>query len=149
MKKNRPDLFIIDLKLKLKKKLSLNKYLKDRKTYLVTYKINASKSLKYKKLGYKIILIDRLLDKDDFNLLFKKIYKLRYSRMMVESGLTFLNNLLKNKVIHELYIFKSNKKLGKNGKNNNTTKFIKKTFPDLLPINLNGDKLLKKSFNYV
>ena len=104
LKKNRPDLFIIDLKLKLKK-LSLNKYLKDRKTYLVTYKINASKSLKYKKLGYKIILIDRLLDKDDLTY-YSKIYKLRYSRMMVESGLTFLNNLLKNKVIHELYILK-------------------------------------------
>ena len=38
--------------------------------------------------------------------------------MLIETGLTFLNYLIKNKMIHDLYIFKSNKKLGKNGKNN-------------------------------
>jgi riboflavin biosynthesis pyrimidine reductase len=141
--------FIIDLKLKLKKRLSLNKYLKKRKIYLVTSKININESLKYKKLGYKIILVNQLKNKNDFILLYKKIYKLGYSRMLIESGLTFLNNLLKNRTIHELYIFKSKKTLGKNGKNNSTTKFIKKIYPDLLTINLNGDNLFKKSFNYV
>ena len=35
---NKPDLFIIDLELKLKKKLSLNNYLKVRKTFLITKK---------------------------------------------------------------------------------------------------------------
>ena len=69
--------------------------------------------------------------------------------MLIESGLTFLNSLLKNQIIHELYIFKSKKTLGKNGKNNSSTKFIKKIYPDLLTINLNGDKLFKKNFNYV
>ena len=141
-----PDLFIIDLKLKLKKKLSLNKYLKTRKTFLITSKTNSSKTFAYKKLGYKIILINKLEDKRDLNLLYKKIYKIGYSRMIVEVGLTFLNNLIKNKMIHDLYIFKSNKKLGKNGKNNNTTKYLKKTYPKLLTINLNGDNLLKKEF---
>ncbi len=142
----KPDLFIIDLKLKLKKKLSLNKYLKKRKTYLITSKININKSLTYKRLGYKIILINQLKVKNDFILLFKKIYRLGYSRMMIESGLTFLNNLLKNQIIHELYIFKSKQTLGKNGKNNNTSNLIKKTYPDLLTINLNGDNLFKKEF---
>ena len=41
-----------------------------------------------------------------------------YSRILIETGLTFLNVLIKNKIIHDLYIFKSNKKLGKYGKNN-------------------------------
>ena len=123
---NKPDLFIIDLQLKLKKKLSLNKYLKIRKTYLITSKNNSSKVLIYKKLGYKIILINSLENKNDFNILFKKIYKFGYTRMLIESGLTFLNILLKNKVIHDLYIFKSNKNLGKNGKNNDTAKYLKK-----------------------
>ena len=145
----KPDVFIVDLKLKLKKKLSLNKHLKKRKIYLVTSKNNINKSLKYKKLGYKIIIINQLKDKNDFILLYKKIYKLGYSRMLIESGLTFLNSLLKNQIIHELYIFKSKKTLGKNGKNNSSTKFIKKIYPDLLTINLNGDKLFKKNFNYV
>ena len=49
-------------------------------------------------------------------------------------------------MVHDLYIFKSNKNLRKNGKNNNTTKYLKKTFSKSLTINLNGDKLLKKEF---
>ena len=72
-----------------------------------------------------------------------------YSRMLVETGLTFLNSLIKNKMIHDLYVFKSNEKLGKNGKNNDTLNYLKKIQPKLLTINLNGDKLLKKEFNYV
>ena len=49
-------------------------------------------------------------------------------------------------MIHDLYIFRSKKKLGKKGKNNSTTKYLKKIHPKLLTINLNGDKLLKKEF---
>ncbi len=142
----KPDLFIIDLKLKLKRKLLLNKYLKLRKTFIITNKTNSSKTLVYKKLGYKIIFINKLENKKDLNLLYKKIYKIGYSRMLVEVGLTFLNNLIKNRLIHDLYIFKSNKKLGKKGKNNNTTKYLKKIRPKLLTINLNGDNLFKKEF---
>ncbi len=146
---NKPDLFIVDLQLKLKKKLSLNKYLKVRKTFLITSKNNLSKTLSYKKLGYKIIFINKLENKNDFILLYKKIYNMGYSRMLVESGLTFLNNLIRNKMIHDLYIFKSNKKLGKNGKNNNTSYYLKKVHPKLLKVNLNGDDLFKKEFNHV
>ena len=146
LNKNKPDLFIIDLNLKLKRKLSLNRYLKTRKTFLITSKNNASKITGYKKLGYKIILINKLEDKNDFNLLYKKIYKIGYSRMLVETGLTFLNSLIKNKMINDLYIFKSNKKLGNNGKNNNTSSYLKKINPKLLTIDLNGDNLFKKDF---
>ena len=66
--------------------------------------------------------------------------------MFIESGLTFLNSLLKNKMINDLYIFKNDKKLKKNGKNNDTIKFLKRISPKLVTINLNGDNLLKKSF---
>ena len=52
-------------------------------------------------------------------------------------------------MIHDLYIFKSNKKLGINGKNNDTPNYLKKIHPKLLKINLNGDKLFKKEFYYV
>ena len=98
----------------LKKKLSLNKYLKIRKTFLITRKDNPSKILAYKKLGYKFIFIDKLKCKNDFILLCKKIYEIGYSRMLVEAGLTFLNSLIKNKMIHDLYIFKTH------GKNSNS-----------------------------
>ena len=143
---NRPDLFIIDFNLKLRKNLLLNTLLKKRKTFLVTSKNNSKKILIYKKLGFKIILVDDLLNKKNFNLLLKKIYKLGYSRVLVESGLIFLNYLLKNKKINGLYIFKSNEILGRNGVNNDTTRYIKVISPKLLTINLNNDKLYKKEF---
>ena len=90
--------------------------------------------------------IESIKDKKDLRLLFRKIYKKGYSRLLIETGLTFLNNLLKNKLVHDLYIFKSDKKLGKNGKNNDTIKYLKKISPKSLTINLNGDNLLKKEF---
>ena len=143
---NKPDLFIIDLKLKLKKKLSLNEYLKKRRTFLITNKKNYNKTSAYKRIGYKIILVNKLDNKKDLLLLFKKIYRIGYSRIFIETGLTFLNFLLKNKMIHSLYIFKSGKILSKNGKNNDTVKYLKKIYSKPLTINLKGDNLFKKEF---
>jgi len=146
---NKPDLFIVDLKLKLKKNLLLNNLLSKRKTYLITLKKNLKKTHLYKKLGFKIIILNSLKYKEDFYELYKKIYKIGYSRLLVETGLTFLNNLIKNNIINDLYIFKTNINLNKNGKNNDTSLYLKKSFPKQLTINLNGDKLFKKNFNYV
>ncbi len=143
---NKPDLFIVDLHLNLKKKLSLNKFLKTRKTFIITSKNKTNKISVYKKLGFKIILIDKLHNKNDFNSLFKKIYKMGYSRLLIETGLTFLNSLIKNKMINDMYIFKSNKKLGRNGQNNTTSSYLKKISSKLLKVNLNGDNILKKEF---
>ena len=69
-----------------------------------------------------------------------------YSRMFIETGPTFLKSLIKNKIIDELFIYKSINKLGKKGKNNISINFLKKFSPKLLTINLNGDKLYKKEF---
>ena len=142
----KPALFIIDLNLKLKKNLLLNKILKKRITYLITYKSNIKKAQIYKKKGYKIILITSLKNKIDFIFLFKKLYKMGYSRVLVESGLSFFNTLIKNGLINELYIFKTNKKLKKNGKNNSTLRYLKNIQAKQISINLNNDKLYKKEF---
>ena len=142
----KPDLFIIDLNLKLKKRLSLNNLLKKRKTFLVTYKKNSKKAIVYKKMGYKIFLVNDLKKKNDFYLFYKKIYKMGYGRILVEAGLTFLNTLFKSKLINDLYIFKSGSKLGKNGRNNSSSKFIRYISPKLISINLGSDKLFKKEF---
>ncbi len=144
--KYKPDLFIIDLNLKLKKNLLLNKILKKRKTYLITYKTNIKKAKSYKRKGYKLIFINSLIYKNDFNLLFKKIYKMGYSRILVEAGLTFLNTLIKNKLINDLYIFNADYNLKKKGKNNTTLKYLKSISPKTISINLNNDKLSKKEF---
>ena len=89
---NRPDLFIVDLKLKLKKKLALNNLLHKRKTYLITLNKNYKKTSDYKARGFKIILINSLKTKKDFNLLYKRMYKIGYSRIFVETGLTFFKS---------------------------------------------------------
>ena len=144
----KPDLFIIDLNLRLRKKLLLNSLLKKRKTFLITSKENSKKSLIYKKLGYIIIFIEKQKDKKTFT-----YYVRRFTKCLMGGYLSnwfnFLNFLLKNNWIQDLYIFKSDKKLGKIGKNNITIKYLKKTYPKLLTINLKGDKLLKKDFLYV
>jgi len=142
----KPDLFIVDLNLKLKKNLLLNKILKKRKTYLITYKTNAKKAQVFKKKGYKIIFINSLINQDDFNLLFKKIYRMGYSRILVETGLTFLNTFIKNKLVNDLYIFKTNNNLKKKGKNNATMRYLKSISSKPISINLKNDKLYKKEF---
>ena len=70
--------------------------------------------------------------------------KYAYNRILVESGLIFLNELLKNKLIFNLYIFKSPIKLGKKGKNNTSNNIIKKLkLNRKIKVNLNGDNLYK------
>ena len=69
-----------------------------------------------------------------------------YSRVLVESGLTFLNSLIKNRLIDDLYIFKTNFNLKKKGKNNTTLKYLKSISSKPMSINLNNDKLSKKEF---
>ena len=144
--KFKPDLFIIDLNLKLKKSLLLNKIINKRKTYIVTNKLNLNKVSIYKKKGYKFIFINALKDKKDFILLYKKIYKLGYSRVLLETGLIFLNTVIKNKLINNLYLFKSNRNLKKIGKNNISPNFLKKIKLKPISINLNSDKLFIKEF---
>ena len=142
----KPDLFIIDLNLRLKKNLLLNKILKKRKTYLITYKKNIKKVQAYKKKGYRIIFISSLVNKNDFNLLFKKIYKMGYSRVLAETGLTFLNTLIKNRLINDLYIFNSNYNLNKKGENCAPLKLLKSIQSNPMSINLDNDSLYKKEF---
>ena len=142
----KPDLFIVDLNLKLKKNLLLNKIIKKRKTFIITNKSNSKKVSIYKKKGFKFIFINALKEKKDFISLFKKIYKLGYSRVLLEAGLIFLNTIIKNKLVNNLYLFKSNQNLRKTGKNNFSPNFLKKIRFKPISINLNGDKLFVKEF---
>ena len=146
LNKFKPDLFIIDLNLKLKKNLLLNKIINKRKTFIITNRSNLKKVSIYKKKGYKFIFLNALKDRKDFILLYKKIYKLGYSRVFLETGLTFLNSVIKNKLINNLYLFKNNQNLRKIGKNNNSSNFLKKIRFKQISINLNGDKLFVKEF---
>ncbi len=141
---NKPDLIIIDLKLKIKSNLNLFKKAKYRKTLIVTSILKGKKISDLRKKGIKIIIIKSLDTKKDFINLFKTFKKYGYNRILIECGLIFLNRLLKEKLINNLYLFKSSSKLGNNGANNISNKYIKRfKLNKKINVNLKGDKLYK------
>ena len=147
---NKPNLIIIDLKLKIKKKLRIFDSLKKRKILIVTNIIKNKKKDYLKKRGVKFISISSLNSKNDFIKLFKTLNKRGHNRILVETGLKFLNTLIKNKLIFNLYVFKSPIKLGKNGFNNASVNLIKKlNINKKINVNLNGDGLYKIKLNNV
>ena len=82
--------------------------------------------------------------KDNFLDFFRKLFQIGKRRVLIESGLIFLNQLLKMNFINNIYIFKSNIKLKSNGYNNSKKNFINKLkILKQVNVNLNGDKLLK------
>ena len=143
----KPDLFIIDLNLKLKKKLLINNKINKRKTFIITCKKNKKKISYFKSKGFKIIFIKSLNSKNDFIILFQLIFKLGYCRAFFETGLTFINSLLNYKLLNILYILQNNKMLKKNGFNNSPSIYLKKLkLNKKIKINLNDDSLFKKEF---
>ena len=132
---------------KMKKKLLLNKILYKRKTFIITTSKNVSKIKFFKRKGFKFIYVNSLKTKNDFNLMLKKIYKLGYCRAFFETGLTFLNSLLNYNLLNNLYVFQNDKKLVKNGLNNDHIKYLKKIkLENKIKVNLNNDSLFKINF---
>ena len=145
-----PDLLIIDLNLNLKKNLLLNKLLKSRRTYLITHKKNIKKIAFFKKKGFKFIFINSLKNKKDFKTLLKRIYKMGYSRVLFETGLTFLNSLLKLKILNNLFIFQNERKLLEKGHNNTKENLLKRfKLAKKIKVNLQNDTLYQIEFSHV
>jgi diaminohydroxyphosphoribosylaminopyrimidine deaminase / 5-amino-6-(5-phosphoribosylamino)uracil reductase len=145
---NKPDLFILDLDLKLKKNLLLTKLNSKRKTFIITKCKDKKKLLFYKKLNYKFIIIKSLNTTDDFNMLFKRLFQLGYSRILFETGLIILNELIKHNLLNDLYLFQNNKKLGKNGNNNISSRCLQRmNLKNIIKVNLDDDKLYKIKVN--
>ena len=68
-----------------------------------------------------------------------------YSRIYVESGLTFLNYLIKNKFLNNMYIFKSDTNLKKLGINYTSSNIIKKiNLKNKINVYLFGDNIYKE-----
>ena len=141
---NKPDLIIIDRYLKLKKKLKLLNLSSQRKTYLITI-INDKKKISFlKKKKVTIIKLKKLQNREDFETLFKIIMKIGKGRILIETGLVFLNQLFRYKLVNNLYLFRSNKFLHKNGYNNKSINFIKKlNIKNKINVNLNNDELFE------
>ena len=146
----KPDLIIIDRNLKLKKNLKLLNLSKKRRIYIVTLSKNKKKLSFFKKKKIKIINLKKLNDKTDFQILFKKIFHTGKGRVLIESGLVFLNELFKIKFINNLYLFKSNEILGNKGSNNINVSFIKKLkLTNRIKVNLDKNNLYKLKLNNV
>jgi diaminohydroxyphosphoribosylaminopyrimidine deaminase / 5-amino-6-(5-phosphoribosylamino)uracil reductase len=143
----KPDLFIIDFNLRLKKNLLLNNITYKRKTFLITNVENKNKIDPYIRKGFKFFFIKSLKNKSDFIRMFQKIYKIGYSRVFFETGLTFLNSLLYYKLVNNLYVLKNNINLNNNGFNNSTSKYLKNIrLINKIKTNLINDSLYKKEF---
>ena len=111
---------------------------------MFTSEKNKEKINFFKKLGLRVIFLKRLTAKSDFKELFKIVNKLGYSRILVESGLVFLNTLLKNKLIYNIFVFKSSNYLSNNGSNNTTNFYIKRLkLNNKIKVNLDNDNLYK------
>ena len=141
-----PDLIIIDRNLKLKKKLKLFKKISEkRKILLFTSSNNQKKISLLKKKGIKIYKIKSLKNKKEFEMLFLTLKTKGYSRIYVESGLTFLNYLIKNKFLNNMYIFKSDTNLKKLGINYTSSNIIKKiNLKNKINVYLFGDNIYKE-----
>ena len=120
-----PDLIILDRNLIIKKNLNIFKRKINRKIYLYTTNKNKKKISWLKKHNVKVIFINRMNTKEDYIKIFRTFTKLNFSRILVETGLTFTNFLINNKLINNIY-FKTNSNLVKNGFNNSSNKLIKK-----------------------
>lgn len=141
-----PSIVIIDRFLKIKKNLKIFKS-KNRKIYIATHSNNKSKLNNLKKKGIKII---KIANNESKKILLKKIFmKLKQkgiNRIMIESGLSFLNNALNSNLIENLYLFKSSQNLKSNGYNNAPKNYLKKINlrkSRKINVYLNNDQLFK------
>ena len=145
---HKPDLIIIDRKLKLKKKLSLLNITKKRSTYIVTTSTNQKKISFFERKKIRIIKIRKLNCKNDFKKLFEKIFLIGKRRILIETGLVFFNELIRYNLINTLYIFKSGKSLKKHGANKIKLNVLKNySSKNQIIVNLNDDKLFKVKVN--
>ena len=146
---NKPDLVIIDLNLKVKKNLNLFKN-KKRRIIIITSILKNKKISLLKKKGVKFVYIKSLNDTKDLKHMFRILKNLNYQRVLVETGLKFLNFLLLKRFIFNLFVFKSGQKIGVNGYNNSDLTLIKKIkLKERIKVNLSGDNLYKIKLNHV
>lgn len=151
LEKKSPDIVIFDRNLNLSKNLRIitNK-IPSRKLYIVTTSNNKNKIQYFKKKGFNMIFFKSMKTVEDYKKILMYLKKIRLHRILLESGLGLLNFFIKNKFINSLYLFKSNKKLNSNGKNNYTNKIIKNyNSKKKIKVNLYGDELFKLTLNYV
>ena len=140
-----PVRFILDSNLRIKESLKIVKTAKDIRTYVFTNKNNKEKIMKLKKLGLKIKILNKNLEKIDLKKAMFVIAKMGFNNVLLESGPNLNSAFLKNNLINKIYYFQSNNII----KSNEITlmESLKKkrienlNFKHLSSKNINGDIL--------
>ena len=137
-----PVLIVVDRLFKIKKKLKIFK-IKSRKIFIFTQTNNNHKEKYFKKIGINIVKLKSSNNlKNNISEVYFHLKKLGFNRILVESGLQYINQLLRHNLIKNFFLFKSPFKLSTNGKNNTTSNLVKKlktTVENKIKVNLNGD----------
>ena len=145
LSKRSPKIVILDRNLKTSPKSKIfNK--KNNNNVIIFYNRNdRAKIKKFKDLKIKLIRMN-LDAKNKFNLneILIKIRNFGYSRVFVESGMNLIFDFIKNNLVDDFKLFISNKKIGRNGRNNikdNIHLYLRKKKYIIEKVNLFGDKL--------
>ena len=124
LEKYSPAIILIDKNLKI----NLNANLLKRNSSKIIVFHNSNNQTKIKKLKKKNtkLIKEKIINCSfDLHVILKRLYKLGYHRILLESGPKLINNFLNNDLINEFYLFKSDKKIISN-KNINVNKLLEK-----------------------
>jgi len=108
------NVIVVDKNLNIPLKSKVLKNLHEKRVIIFTKK-NNSKSQKLKQLGCEIIEMKNSYNELDLKKVFSFLYKLKISDLMVEAGGVFFANLIKNKLVDEIHLFKSPILIGEKG----------------------------------
>jgi len=140
-----PSRVIIDKNLKLKHNLKLLRTSKKITTFVITDTENKSKERLFKSKNITLIKVPNEEKKLSYKKILMELKKRGYSRILCEAGSYTAGELLKKRLVNNLYVFMSQTNLRKNGK-----KSFKKHIKDLsisnknkVNVNLFGDVLYK------
>ena len=108
------NVIVVDTNLNIPLNSKVLKNLHEKRVIIFTKK-NNSKSQKLKQLGCEIIEMKNSYNELDLKKVFSFLYKLKISDLMVEAGGVFFANLIKNKLVDEIHLFKSPILIGEKG----------------------------------
>ena len=146
LEKKSPAVIIIDRSFEIKKNLKIFKE-KSREIFIFTETENNFKEEYFKKIGVNIIKLKKSYDLKNNTLeVYFFLKQLGFSRILIESGIKYISEILKLNLISNFYLFKSSLSLKNSGKNNIKPFLIKKlntTNKNKVKVNLKGDTLYK------
>ena len=141
-----PAVIIVDRSFKIQKKLKIFKD-NSRKIFIFTQKTKNQKEKYFKKIGVNIIKLKRFNNlKDEVSEVYFFLKQFGFNRILIESGMKYINEVLKHNLIRNFYLFKSSLSLKNDGKNNTKSFLIRKLkakIENKVKINLNGDSLYR------